>query len=138
MTATTRLAADVVPVLGDRVQLQQVFLNLVMNGIEAMSRVADRERKLVITTKGIDADQVLVSVEDSGPGVDPGVAARIFDPFFTTTANGMGMGLSITRSIVQNHGGRIWASGNDHPGTTFQFTLPKQNEKGSHAGVAGA
>ena len=95
VTIRTRFADDLSPVLGDRVQLQQVVLNLIMNAIEAMSGVADRPRELIITTRNIDADQVQVSVEDSGPGLDPNAASRIFDPFYTTKASGMGMGLSI-------------------------------------------
>ena len=137
VTIRTQFASDLSPVSGDRVQLQQVVLNLVMNAIEAMSGVEDRSRELIITTRNIDADQVQVSVEDSGPGLDPNAASRIFDPFYTTKASGMGMGLSISRSILQNHGGRLWASANDGPGTIFQFSLPKYDEEGSHAGTAG-
>ena len=118
-------------------QLQQVVLNLVMNGIEAMSSVDERARELVITTRNIDADQVLVTVEDSGVGLDPNAISKIFDPFYTTKPTGMGMGLSISRSIVQNHGGRLWATANDGPGTTFHFSLTKYEDQGSHAGVAG-
>ena len=137
VTIRTPFADDVFPVLGDRVQLQQVVLNLIMNAIEAMSGVADRPRELIITTGNIDADQVVVSVEDSGPGLDPNAASRIFDPFYTTKASGMGMGLSISRSILQNHGGRLWATARDGPGTIFHFSLPKYDEEGSHAGTAG-
>jgi C4-dicarboxylate-specific signal transduction histidine kinase len=136
VTIRTRFADDVFPVLGDRVQLQQVVLNLMMNAIEAMSGVVDRPRELIITTGNIDADQVVVSVEDSGPGLDPNAASKIFDPFYTTKASGMGMGLSISRSIVEHHGGRLWATARDGPGTTFHFSLSKQ-EQGSHAGIGG-
>jgi signal transduction histidine kinase len=108
-----------------------------MNGIEAMSEVDDRARELVITTRNADPDQVLVSVADSGIGLDPNAKSKIFDPFYTTKPSGMGMGLSICRSILQNHGGRLWSAGNDGPGTTFHFTVPKHQEKGSHAGAAG-
>ena len=100
-------------------------------------RCSDRPRELIITTRNIDADQVQVSVEDSGPGLDPNTASRIFEPFYTTKAAGMGMGLSISRSILQNHGGRLWATANDGPGTSFHFSLPKYHEEGSHAGVGG-
>ena len=131
------MQSDLSPFSGDRVQLQQVVLNLVMNAIEAMSGVEDRSRELMITTRNIDADQVQVSVEDSGPGLDPKAASRIFDPFYTTKPSGMGMGLSISRSILQNHGGRLWATANDGPGATFHFSLPKYHEEGSHAGTAG-
>ena len=78
-----------------------------------------------------------VTVEDSGPGLDPNTTARIFEPFYTTKSAGMGMGLSISRSILQSHGGRLWATANDGPGTSFHFSLPKYQEEGSHAGVAG-
>jgi PAS domain S-box-containing protein len=131
----TQFADDLSAVSGDRVQLQQVLLNLVMNAIEAMSSVADRPRELIITTGNI-ADQVVVSVEDSGPGLDPKAASRIFEPFYTTKPAGMGMGLSICRSILQNHGGQLWATANDGRGTTFHFSLPKYEDQGSHAGVA--
>ena len=78
-----------------------------------------------------------VSVEDSGPGLDPNTAGKIFEPFYTTKSSGMGMGLSISRSILQSHGGRLWATAKDGPGTSFHFSLPKYQEEGSHAGVAG-
>jgi PAS domain S-box-containing protein len=133
----TQFADDLSPVSGDRVQLQQVILNLIMNGIEAMSSIDDRPRQLVISTRNIDPDRVQVTVEDSGTGLDPKSAGRIFEPFYTTKPTGMGMGLSISRSILQSHGGRLWASGNDGPGTSFHFSLPKHQEEGSHAGVAG-
>ena len=134
----THFADDLSPVSGDRVQLQQVVLNLVMNGIEAMSSVDERAARTGhITTRNIDADQVLVSVADSGAGLDPNAISKIFDPFYTTKPTGMGMGLSISRSILQNHGGRLWATANDGPGTTFHFSLPKYQDQGSHAGVAG-
>src|SRR5271157_755506 len=131
----TQLADDLSPVSGDRVQLQQVGLNLIMNGIEAMSGVDQRPRELVITTRSMEPDHVQVTVEDSGIGLDPNTMGRIFDPFYTTKASGMGMGLSISRSIVQNHGGRLWATANDGPGTSFHFTLPKYHKEESNAGV---
>jgi C4-dicarboxylate-specific signal transduction histidine kinase len=126
-------AADLAPVAGDRVQLQQVVLNLVMNGIEAMSSVADRPRELVITTRNVEPDQVQVTVEDAGTGLDPTAMDKIFDPFYTTKPGGMGMGLSICRSILQAHGGRLWATAKDSPGTLFHFTLPTYREEESHA-----
>jgi len=122
---STQFADDLSPVSGDRVQLQQVGLNLIMNGMEAMIDVDQRPRKLVITTRRIEPDQVQVTVRDSGTGLDPNTMGRIFEPFYTTKAGGMGMGLSISRSIVQAHGGRLWATANDGPGTSFHFTLPK-------------
>jgi PAS domain S-box-containing protein len=132
----TRFGDDVFPVHGDQVQLQQVVLNLAMNAIEAMSKVGDRARELVITTRNIDPDQVQVTVEDSGIGIDPQVIDRIFDSFYTTKAGGMGMGLSISRSILQAHGGRLWATAKDGAGTVFHFTLPKYHEEESNPGVA--
>jgi len=120
----TELAADLSPVLGDRVQLQQVILNLVMNGIEAMSGVGEQPRELIVRTQN-DADQVRVTVQDSGTGLDPQNLERIFDAFYTTKQGGMGMGLSISRSIIQNHGGKLWAVANEGPGISVQFIVPK-------------
>jgi PAS domain S-box-containing protein len=120
----TELLDDLPPVFGDRVQLQQLVLNLFMNGIEAMSAVGDRPRELAVTTGNGERDQVLVTVRDSGVGLDPQGREHIFDAFYTTKPRGMGMGLSISQSIVQNHGGRLWAAANDGPGATFQFTVP--------------
>jgi PAS domain S-box-containing protein len=131
----TRLGDDVFPVLGDQVQLQQVVLNLVMNAIEAMSSVGGRARELVITTRNIDPDQVQVTVDDSGTGIDPQMIDKIFGSFYTTKPGGMGMGLSISRSILQAHGGRLWATSKDGAGTSFHFTLPKYHEEESNAGV---
>jgi len=121
----TEFAPDLAPVVGDRVQLQQVVLNLVMNGIEAMSGVEDRPRELIVRTQNDDAGQVRVTVQDSGIGLDPESMERIFDAFYTTKHGGMGMGLSISRSIIQHHGGKLWAVANNGPGTSFQFTVPK-------------
>jgi PAS domain S-box-containing protein len=126
VTIRTCFADDISPVLGDRVQLQQVVLNLIMNGIEAMNTVTDRAREIVITSRNTDPDQVEVTVEDRGTGLDPDTSARIFDAFYTTKPAGMGMGLSICRSILQAHHGRLWATANQGPGTTFHFTLPKE------------
>ena len=118
------LAPTLPPTLGDRVQLQQVITNLVMNGIEAMVSVSDRPRELVIRSDTPDARGVLVAVEDAGIGLDPRYADRLFNAFFTTKAAGMGMGLSISRSIIEGHGGRLWATPNARHGATFQFALP--------------
>jgi C4-dicarboxylate-specific signal transduction histidine kinase len=119
-------AATLPIILGDRVQLQQVIINLVMNGFEAMQSVTDRRRELVIRSGQDDADGVLLSVTDCGTGIPVGNADRdrLFDPFFTTKSSGMGMGLSICRSIVEAHGGRLWAAANAPHGATFQLTLP--------------
>ena len=119
----TELGADLPRVLGDRVQLQQVVLNLLLNGLEAMQGVAERPHELVIRTRLEAADRVRVTVQDSGSGIDPALARSIFDAFYTTKRGGMGMGLSISRSIVEQHGGRLWAEPNDGPGTTFHFTV---------------
>jgi C4-dicarboxylate-specific signal transduction histidine kinase len=118
------LAPALPMILGDRIQLQQVMINLVMNGIEAMQSVTDRPRELVIRSRQDDAQQVLVSVTDCGVGISAEDADRLFDAFFTTKSSGMGIGLSICRSIMEAHGGRLSATGNEGPGATFQFTLP--------------
>jgi PAS domain S-box-containing protein len=123
------LAADVPPVFGDRIQLQQVILNLVMNGIEAMDTVTDRPREMLIRSSQHESDQLLVAVQDSGIGIDGQNLGKIFDAFYTTKPQGMGMGLAISRSIVENHGGRLWAVPNDGPGATFQFTLDVGGQK---------
>jgi signal transduction histidine kinase len=132
----TQFADDLSPVSGDQVQLQQVVLNLVMNAIEAMSSVEDRARELVITTQNVDPDQAQVTVEDSGVGLDPNTMQKIFDPFYTTKPGGMGMGLSISRSILQAHGGRLWAAAKDGKGTIFYFSLPKYHKEEANARVA--
>jgi len=119
----TELTGDLPPILGDRVELEQVVLNLIMNAIEAMSAIGDRPRELVVRTQSGEVDQVCVTVQDSGIGLDPQSMGRIFDAFYTTKSQGMGMGLAISRSIVENHGGQLWAVPNDGPGATFQFTL---------------
>jgi PAS domain S-box-containing protein len=120
----TELAARLPMILGDRVQLQQVMINLMMNGIEAMQSVMDRSRELIIRSGQNETRQVVVSVVDYGAGIAAENANRLFDPFFTTKSSGMGMGLSISRSIIEAHGGRLWAAANVPFGATFQFTLP--------------
>jgi PAS domain S-box-containing protein len=127
MSLRTELAPAAI-VLGDRVQLQQVIINLVMNGIEAMEFVKDRSRELVIRSRRDDAHGVLLSVTDCGVGIADNDADRLFKAFFTTKSGGMGMGLSICRSIVESHGGRLSASRNEGPGATFQFVLPLHQE----------
>jgi PAS domain S-box-containing protein len=119
------LASALTPVLGDRVQLQQVILNLVMNGIEAMASVGERPRELVIRSGPHDHDHIVVAVQDAGVGIDPKNLDQLFSAFFTTKPGGMGMGLSITRSIIDGHGGRLWATPNATHGATFQFALPR-------------
>ena len=117
------LASALPSILGDRVQLQQVIINLVINGIEAMLSVTDRPRELVIQSHLDGTQQVLVSVTDRGVGISAKDADRLFNAFFTTKASGMGMGLSICRSIIEAHGGRLWATANEPHGATFQFTV---------------
>jgi signal transduction histidine kinase len=115
-------------ILGDRVQLQQVIINLVMNGIEAMEPVTDRQRELVIRSAQDETHRVLLTVRDCGVGIAAENANLLFNAFFTTKSSGLGMGLSICRSIVEAHGGRLSASGNEGPGATFQFVLPVHQE----------
>ena len=119
------LAGGLPRIYGDRIQLQQVILNLVMNGIEAMNSVVDRPREMLIRSCEHESDQLLVAVRDSGIGIDRENLDQIFNTFYTTKSQGMGMGLAISRSIVENHGGKLWAVPNDGPGATFQFTLLK-------------
>ena len=120
----TRLTEGLLPVPGDRVQLQQVLLNLILNAVEAMESVEAGARELLISTAQNQANSVLVAVRDSGPGIDPGHVERVFEAFYTTKCGGMGMRLSICRSIIANHGGRLWAETNVPRGAAFQFTLP--------------
>jgi len=122
----TRLMNDLPLVRGDRIQLQQVILNLIMNAIDAMSGVSEGARELWIGTETNASDGALVAVQDSGPGLDPVSLEHLFDAFYTTKSGGMGMGLSICRSIIEAHKGRIWAEKNVPQGATFQFTLPCQ------------
>jgi C4-dicarboxylate-specific signal transduction histidine kinase len=125
----TELAANLPALTADRVQLQQVLLNLVMNGIEAMSTIEGRSRELAITSAlSQDPMGVLIAVRDSGSGLSQQSTDRLFETFFTTKADGMGMGLSISRSIVAAHGGRLWAAANVDHGATFQFTIPTAGE----------
>jgi signal transduction histidine kinase len=123
------LAPAALMVCADRVQLQQVIINLVMNGVEAMQSVSDRPHELTIRSQQDNVSQVLVTVEDRGVGISSAENAdRMFDAFFTTKSNGLGLGLSICRSIIEAHGGRLSASGNAGQGATFQFTLPQCDE----------
>src|SRR5207253_9130342 len=123
----TDVAADLPIVLGDRVQLQQVLLNLVVNGMDAMSTVDERERRLEIRGRSDTQDggpAARISVQDRGVGLDAGKVDRLFEAFYTTKPHGMGMGLAISRSIIDTHGGRLWAESNEGPGATFSFRLP--------------
>jgi len=129
VTLKTELATDLPPAFGDRVQLQQVLLNLILNGIDAMAPVTDRPRELIITSRLHESGQVCVSVRDCGIGIDGKDQDAIFDAFYTTKPQGLGMGLAISRSIVEDHGGRLSAIRNDGPGVTFQFTVPQLHEQ---------
>jgi signal transduction histidine kinase len=114
-------------IFADRIQLQQVILNLLMNAVEAMSENTDRRRELLVRTGVDESGGIMVAVRDSGPGVAPENLAHLFTPFYTTKPQGMGMGLAICRSIIEAHGGRLWVT-NDDIGATFQFILPSEGE----------
>jgi signal transduction histidine kinase len=124
VTVRTQLADELPCVQGDRVQLQQVILNLIVNAIQSMSGVEDGNRELHMSTVSIEPEGVCVTVRDTGPGLRPESLPLLFEPFYTTKPDGMGMGLSICRSIIEAHGGRIWATGCEPRGTLFQFTIP--------------
>jgi C4-dicarboxylate-specific signal transduction histidine kinase len=119
-----RLAESALFVTGDRVQLQQVLLNLALNAIEALGSVQEGPRELSITSEQTDENGVLVAVRDSGPGIDTKHLERVFEAFYTTKSSGLGMGLPICRSIIDAHGGQLWAEANEPRGAVFQFTLP--------------
>ena len=118
------LADDLPPVVADRIQIQQVVLNLLRNATDAMNMVDDRPRELLIRTERVDGNQVRLSVKDSGIGFTPPDGDKIFDAFYTTKSDGMGVGLSISRSIIEAHQGRLFALANDGPGSTFSFVIP--------------
>jgi len=120
----TELAGELPPIQGDRVQLQQVILNLLLNASDAMGGIDDRPRQIVIRTERDEEDRVQVSVRDTGVGFGPQGADRLFDAFYTTKSSGMGIGLSVSRSIIESHEGRLWATPNDGPGATFSFSIP--------------
>lgn len=127
----TNFADDLPQVRVDRVQVQQVILNLLLNAADAMAGVEDRPRALLLRTGLHEDGSVELSVRDSGTGIAPEKIERLFDAFFTTKAKGMGVGLSISRSIIARHEGRLWAENNEGPGATFRFCIP-----GASAGVA--
>jgi signal transduction histidine kinase len=119
------------PIHGDRVQLQQVMLNLILNAIEAMFSVDDGVRELMICTEASPSKDLVVTVGDSGPGIAADDRERVFESFYTTKAGGVGIGLSICRSIIEAHGGRLWADTHQPRGAVFKFTLPAQLNQGS-------
>jgi C4-dicarboxylate-specific signal transduction histidine kinase len=123
ISVRTELVERLPFILGDRVQLQQVMLNLIINAVEAMNSVSDGGRELLVCTEKVDTNGVLVAVKDSGPGLAPMSVERVFDPFYTTKPAGLGMGLSICRSIIEAHGGRLWVSANQPRGAIFQFVV---------------
>ncbi len=128
----TDLAESLPPVQGDRVELQQVILNLILNALEAMSVMSEGLRELLITTSETESGDMLVAVCDSGPGLEPATLEHLFKAFHTTKPNGLGLGLSICRSIIEGHGGRLWATANAPRGAVFQFTLPTRPGIASH------
>jgi len=133
----SEFADDLPPVVGDRVQLQQVILNLLLNAADAMSRIDDRPRQLVVRTELGDGDNVRLTVKDSGVGIESEGAEKLFDAFYTTKSGGMGIGLAVSRSIIESHHGRLWAQANDGPGATFSFSIPRSPETGTGAYRAG-
>jgi C4-dicarboxylate-specific signal transduction histidine kinase len=124
----SQFADDLPTITGDRIQLQQVILNLLRNACDAMAGVDDRPRQLLIRTERENGDRVRVSVRDAGVGVDPQSMNKLFDSFYTTKRDGMGVGLSVSRSIIERHHGRLWAEPNDGPGATFSFSIPSGPE----------
>jgi len=128
MTSQTELAKGLPLIRGDRIQRQQIVLNLIMNAVEAMSDVSKGSRDFLISTAEDISNGVLVTVRDSGPGLNPESLERLFDPFHTTKPGGMGMGLSICRSIIEAHGGQVWAAPNLPQGATFHFSVPLHQE----------
>jgi signal transduction histidine kinase len=119
-----RLAEGPLPVHGDRTQLRQVILNLILNALEAMGSVDAGARELLISTKQSETNGIVAAVSDSGPGIDPENLERVFEAFYTTKSSGLGIGLSICRSIIEAHGGRLWADASEPRGAVFQFILP--------------
>jgi signal transduction histidine kinase len=124
VTLRYELADDLPPVVGDRIQLQQVILNLLRNAEDAMSTIDDRPRELLIRSERDPGNHARLSVKDSGLGLTPETTDKIFEPFYTSKTDGMGIGLFISRSIIEAHQGRLWATANDGPGATFSFVIP--------------
>jgi signal transduction histidine kinase len=124
VSVKTKFAKDLPIITGDRVQLQQVVLNLILNALQAMGTVSEDARQMLITTSQTEMNDLCIGVQDTGPGLSPENLSRLFEPFYTTKPNGMGMGLAICRSIVEAHGGRLWATACEPHGALFQFTIP--------------
>jgi C4-dicarboxylate-specific signal transduction histidine kinase len=124
VSVRTQLADGLPLIQGDRVQLQQVVLNLILNAVQAMGAVADGTREVLITSSQTEPNEVCLGVQDTGPGLSAETLPRLFEPFYTTKPGGMGMGLAICRSIIEAHGGRLWAAGCEPRGALFQFTIP--------------
>ncbi len=125
--------ADRLPLVpADRIQIQQVILNLLQNAVDAMSEVNGRPKQLTVRTERTQRGSICLSVEDTGTGIDPNKAERLFDPFFTTKITGMGIGLFVSRAIIESHHGRLWAAPNDGPGTTFSFSIPYKPDIGAN------
>jgi signal transduction histidine kinase len=124
ISVTTKFANSLPFITGDRVQLQQVVLNLILNALQAMGAVGEDARQVLITTSLTELNDLYIGVQDNGPGLSPETLSRLFEPFYTTKPNGMGMGLAICRSIVEAHGGRLWATACQPHGALFQFTIP--------------
>jgi C4-dicarboxylate-specific signal transduction histidine kinase len=136
VSVRTQFAEPSLVVRVDRMQLQQVVLNLIINAVEAMSRMRDGARELLVCTGKAASNDVLVAVRDSGPGLDLNSAGRLFEAFYTTKVQSMGIGLAICRSIIEAHGGRIWAAANEPRGAVFQFTTPLERNETVPAGHA--
>ena len=134
VSVQSRFSEGLCPIHGDRVQLQQVVLNLLLNALEALGSSEAGARELLISTEQ-DHKGVLVAVRDSGPGIDPSHLERVFDAFHTTKSSGMGMGLSICRSIIEAHGGRLWAEANEPRSSVFQFTLPSVKKELTNSAI---
>jgi signal transduction histidine kinase len=124
VTLRTELEEGLPAVTGDRIQLQQVILNLTVNAIDAMREVEDRARSLLVSTVREDRGRIRLSLRDSGIGIDPQSIEKLFGAFYTTKSQGMGIGLAVSRSIIESHDGRLWAAANDGPGATFSFSIP--------------
>ena len=131
VSLTTQLSDDLPLVWADRIQLQQVMLNLIINAIEALSTLSDGPRNLLVSTEKDKSNGVRLTVRDSGAGVKPRELESIFEAFYTTKREGLGMGLAVSRSIIEDHGGRLWATPNEPRGAAFQFTLPISQENES-------